>query len=474
MPLLPLIHAYKLELLRAYQWQAEPPFISLLPSISMVFDFGSGLKDVFRRLAGMAVVDKEAVDAIMRELQRTLLQADVDVLLVAELTSRVKKRVLAEQLPGMTLKETFIRVLYEEIVAFLGAEKGELQLKNQKILLIGLFGSGKTTTSGKIARWFKSRGLRPALVACDTHRAAAQEQLRQLGKMLDVPVYDDGKKPQDIAKNALKKAKEDVIIFDSAGRDALDNELAKELKELRDIIQPDEVLLVIPADIGQAARRQAEEFRRLAGITGMIITKLDGTAKGGGALSAAAASGAAVKFIGVGEKAGDFESYDPKRFVGRLIGYGDLEGLIQKAKEAGVAVSEDEAEKLLSGKFTLQDFYEQIEQMQKMGSLSSVMNMIPGLSGARLPAGFADVQESKMKKWKFSIQSMTPWEKENPDEIKAGRISRIAKGAGVNESVVRELLSHYKQSKKVMKMARGGRGLKRGPLAQFARQLGIG
>ena len=438
----------------------------------MVFDFGTGLKDVFRRLAGMAVVDKEAVEASMRELQRTLLQADVDVLLVSELTGRVKKRVLAEQTAGMTLKEIFITVLYEEIVAFLGKEKGELELKKQNILLIGLFGSGKTTTAGKIARWFKARGLRPALVACDTHRAAAQEQLRQLGRQLDVPVYDEGKKPKDIANNALKKSKEDVIIFDSAGRDALDNELAKELRELREVIQPDEVLLVIPADIGQVARKQAEEFRQLAGITGIIITKFDGTAKGGGALSAAAASGARVKFIGLGEKAEDFESYDPQRFVSRLIGYGDLEGLIQKAKEAGV--SDVDAEKLLSGKFTLQDFYEQIEQMQKMGSLSSVMNMIPGLSGAKLPSGFADVQEGKMKKWKFAIQSMTPWEKENPDEIKASRISRIAKGAGANEAVVRELLSHYKQSKKVMKMAKGGRGLKRGPLAQFARQLGIG
>ena len=436
----------------------------------MVLDkFGDTLKSAFRKIAGLSVVDKEAVEAIVRDLQRGLLQADVDVELVAELSGNIKKKVLSEKPPaGFTLKEYFIKILYDEIVNFLGSEKGEIELKPQRILLIGLFGSGKTTTAGKIAKWFKTRGLHPALVACDTHRAAAQEQLRQIGKSLEVPVYSDGKKPADIARNAMQKA-EDILIFDSAGRDALDKELAEELKELSKIINPSEVLLVIPADIGQVARKQSEEFNKLVGITGIIITKLDGTAKGGGAIAAAAVSGAKVKFIGVGEKVGDFESYDPKRFVSRLIGYGDIQSLLEKAKEAGIEPSK----KILEGELTLDDFLEQIKSVQKMGSLSKLIEMVPGASGMKIPKDMLEVQEDKMKKWKHIIDSMTKKERANPDIIKASRINRIAQGAGVTESEVRYLLKYYNQTKKVMKMAKGGKGLKRGPLAQIAKQFGL-
>ena len=435
-------------------------------------DFGSSLKNVFRKIAGLGIVDKEAVEAIIKELQRTLLQGDVDVALVSELSSKIKKRVLEAKLPaGLTLKEYFIKSLYEEIVEFLGREKGEVALKKQRILLIGLFGSGKTTTAGKIAKWFKVRGLKPGLVACDTHRAAAKEQIKQIGKRVEVPVYYSGKKPEDIAKEALKKSKEDVLIFDSAGRDALDSKLAKELKDLSKVIKPDEVLLVIPADIGQAARKQSEEFNKLVGITGIVVTKLDGTARGGGALAAAAVSGAGVKFIGIGEKVGDLEVYDPTRFVSRLIGYGDIQGLLEKAKEVGI--SKETADKIMEGKFTLNEFYEQIKSMQKMGSLSKIMDMIPGAGGMKIPKGMLDVQEDKMKKWKFAIDSMTKEERENPEIIKASRIKRIAKGAGLSESDVRDMLKYYKQTKKVMKMAKGGKGLKRGPLAAIAKQFGM-
>jgi signal recognition particle subunit SRP54 len=228
---------------------------------------------------------------------------------------------------------------------------------------------------------------------------------------------------------------------------------------------------VVPADIGQAAKGQAEEFNRLVGITGIVVTKLDGTARGGGALAAAAVSGAKVKFIGVGEKAGDLEAYDPQRFVSRLIGYGDIQGLLEKAREAG---AEKAARKIMEGEFTLDAFYEQIKSMQGMGSLSKVLEMIPGIGRVRLPKGFLDVQEEKMKRWKFIIDSMTPEERRKPEIIKTGRISRIARGSGTSESEVRELLKYHKQAKKVMKLAKGGKGLKRGPLAQLARQLGMG
>jgi signal recognition particle subunit SRP54 len=435
--------------------------------------FGDSLKDAFRKIAGLAVVDRAAVEEIVRDLQRGLLQADVDVDLVVELTRGVKKHVLEEKIPtGFTLKEWFIKTLYDEIVRFLGSEKAELGLKKQRILLIGLFASGKTTTAGKLAKWFKVRGLNVGLVACDTHRAAAQEQLRQLGEKQGIPVYADGKKPEDIAKNALKKAREDVLVFDTAGRDALDKELARELREMGKIVKPDEVLLVIPADIGQVARTQAQEFNKLVGITGIIVTKLDGTAKGGGALAAASVSGAKVKFIGVGEKLGDLEPYDPKRFLSRLIGYGDLQGLMEKARE--LEIDKDSAQRIIEGRFTMADFYDQIKNMEKMGSLTKVAEMIPGLGAMKIPKGLLDVQEGKMKKWKHLISSMTSYERDNPDEIRSDRIKRIARGAGLAESELHELLKYYKQTKKIMKMVKGGKGLKRGPLARMAKQFGLG
>jgi signal recognition particle subunit SRP54 len=438
----------------------------------MLDKFGDSLKKTFRKVTGLGVVDREAVELVVRELQRALLQSDVDVELVAELSDKIKNKVIgARPPPGLTLKEYFVKTLYDEVVEFLGREKGELPLRPQRILLIGLFGSGKTTASGKLAKWFGTRGLKTGLVACDTHRAAAKEQLIQTGKKAGVGVYHDGRKPEDIAKNALKKAKEEVLIFDSAGRDALDRRLAKELRSMGKIISPDEVLLVIPADLGQAARKQAEEFNRLVGITGIIVTKLDGTAKGGGALAAANVSGAAVKFISTGETLGDFQAYDPKRFVGKIIGYGDLQGLLEKAKEIGI--DQDSAKKIMEGEFTMNEFFEQIKSMQKMGSLSKVMDMIPGVSGVKLPAGFLDVQEGKMKKWGHVIQSMTPEERRDPDTIKHSRVKRIARGSGVPEGDVRDLLKQYKQVKKIMKMAKGGKGLKRGPLARFAKQFGM-
>ncbi len=437
-------------------------------------DFGKSLKQTFRKIAGLSVVDRKAVETIVKDLQRVLLQADVDVEMVAELSEKIKKKILGAKPPaGLTLKEYFVKMLYDEMVGFLGARKGEVALKPQKVMLIGLFGSGKTTSAGKIGKWFKTRGVNPALVACDTHRAAAQAQLKQVGRKVGVNVYVKGRKPEDIAKNALRDAKEEVLIFDSAGRDALDKELARELKNLGKVIKPDEVLLVIPADIGQTARKQAEEFNKLVGITGIVVTKLDGTARGGGALAAASVSGATVKFIGTGEKPEDMESYDPKRFVSRMIGYGDLQGLLEKAKSAGIEPDEDKAKRLLEGKFTMVDFQEQIGSMQKMGSLSKVMDMIPGVSGMKIPKGLLDVQEDKMKKWKYIIDSMTPKERETPEIIKAGRVKRIARGSGTSESAVRELLKYYKQMQKVMKLTKGGKGFRRGPLAKLAKHFGL-
>ena len=443
----------------------------------MVLDtFGSSLKKLFNKITGYSIVDKEKVESIIIELQRVLIHADVDVGLVAELTDRIKKSVLKKKLPtGLSLKECLVKSLYDEFVWFLGEEPAHVELKGQRILLIGLFGSGKTTTAGKIAKWLQTRGLGVGMVACDTHRPAAQDQLSQIGKKIKAPVYKDGKDPSDIAKKAMKKSKEAVLIFDSAGRDALDKELAKELKDLGKVIKPDEVWLVIPAELGQDAGKQASEFSKLVGITGIAVTKMDGTAKGGAALAACRAAGASVKFIGKGENPSDIELYDPKRFIGRLIGYGDLEGLMEKAQEVGM--DEDSAKRIMAGKFTMKDFQEQLKAMQGMGPLNKVMEMIPGASKGlmkKLPKDLMQVQEGKMKKWNHVIKSMTPAEREDPDMINASRVKRIAAGSGMKQNEVRELLKSFRQIKKVMKMAKGGKAFKRGPFAKLAKQLGMG
>jgi signal recognition particle subunit SRP54 len=438
-----------------------------------MFDsLGKNLSNLIRRIITGVTIDKKAVEEILENLKVTLLQADVDVKLTEELIAKIRKKCLEEKIPaGLTLREHVLKVIYEELVNLLGGKPSGL-IGKKRIMVVGLFGSGKTTSIGKIAKYFQKQGLRPALVALDYHRPAAVEQLVQLGKQINVPVYFDEKKnPYNCAKDALEKFKNyDAIIFDTAGRDALDKELAEELKKLGEIIKPDEVLLTIPADIGKVAGPQASEFNKLVGITGVIITKMDGTAKGGGALSSCSATGAKVKFIGIGEKIEDFEVYNPERFVSRLLGLGDLQTLLEKAKEA--EVKPEKIEKIVEGKFTLQDFYEQIQTMQKMGPLSKVMQMIPGL-GMQLPEELLEKQEEKLKSYKYIIDSMTKKERENPEIINASRISRISKGSGRPESEVRELLSQYEKMKKLLKTFGGKAGLERGNLKKLAKQFGF-
>jgi len=434
--------------------------------------FGKNIGDLVRKILTRTTVDADAVEDLVKGLQRILLQTDVDVKLVFGLSENIRKRCLKEKLPpGLTLREHVMKVVYEELVKLLGEEKAGLVGK-KKIMLLGLFGSGKTTTAGKLAKYFQKQGMKPAMICCDYHRPAAPEQLSQLGDKLRVPVHiSKEKNPYNALKEGLGQFKKyDTVIIDTAGRDALDKEVAGELKKMGKICQPDEVLLVIPADIGRIGGKQAQEFNKLVGITGVVITKMDGTAKGGGSLSACSATGAKVKFIGTGEKLENLEVYDPVRFVSRLLGMGDLQALLEKAKEA--EFKEEDVEKILSGKFTLQDFYEQIGGMQKMGSLSSVMDMIPGV-GHAIPEDMLVVQEEKMKKYKYIIDSMTPEEKKNPDLIHSSRIKRIAKGSGTNQKDVRDLIKQYKQTKKLMKKMGGVKGMKRGALKQIAKKFGL-
>ncbi len=438
----------------------------------MVLDkLGESLSSALRKLAGKGFIDKGVVEEFIRDLQRALLQADVDVKLVFSLSNRIRDKALKEKpQAGMTPKEHMIKTVYDELVAFLGKEQGSVKLDKQRILLVGLFGSGKTTTAAKLAKFFLRKGLKPALVGCDTFRPAAQEQIMQLGNQIGVLSYAKGSDPSQTAEEAIKKfADKDVTIFDSAGRNALDSGLAEELRRLKDTIKPDEIFLVIPADIGQAAGRQSEEFSKLVGITGVIVTKMDGTAKGGAALSSCAVVNAPIKFIGAGENVDALEPYDPKRFVSRLIGYGDLQTLIEKAEEIKSPELMKSAENMASGKYSLLDFYEQIESIRKMGPLKQVMQMIPGM---RLPDNILDVQEGHMAKWKVAMDSMTMAEKQDPSLLDQSRIKRIASGSGLREDDVKELLKHYQNTKKMMKMV-GGKNLKRGGFAQLSKQFGL-
>lgn len=429
----------------------------------MLEKLGESLKGTFERITRAVFVDEKLINELVKDIQRALLQSDVNVKLVFELTKRIKEKALNEKLPpGLSKKEHLIKIVYDELVKFLGEKESRIEIKKKpyKIMLVGLFGNGKTTTAGKLAKYFMKRGYKAALVCLDVWRPAAYEQLLQVGKNINVPVFGDPKEKN--ALNILKKfekelKKYDILIYDTAGRDALSKDLIEELNKIGKALDADERLLVIGADVGQAAEKQATAFHEACNVNGVIITKMDGTAKGGGALAACAVTGAKVKFIGVGEKVDDFEHFDPKRFISRLIGMGDIETLLEKAKEA---IPEKKAEelgkKLLRGEFNMIDLYEQLQAMSKMGPLSKVIEMIPGFSQIKLPKEALQVQEDKLKKWRFIMDSCTKEELENPEIITGTRIERIAKGSGVPASEVRELLKQYKMAKKMAKMMKGG------------------
>jgi signal recognition particle subunit SRP54 len=426
---------------------------------------GDSLKNTLSKIAKSLFVDEKLISELVKDIQRALLQSDVNVKLVFDLTSRIKERALKEESPkGLTKKEQIVNIVYDELVNFLGKESQKIEITKKpfRIMMVGLFGSGKTTTSGKLAKYYTKRGYKVALVGLDVHRPAAMDQLDQVAKQVNVPSFTD-KKSKDPVKiwNSFKDQLKgfDITIIDTSGRDALSADLIEEIEEVNRTIQPDENLLVISADIGQAAQKQAEQFHKSCGITGVVVSKMDGTAKGGGALTACAVSGAPIKFIGVGEKADDLEHFSPQGFVGRLLGMGDLEALLEKAREV---IKEEDAEDLgkrfLKGEFNLIDLYEQMEAMSKMGSLSKIVEMIPGFGQLKLPKEMLEVQQGKLEKWKIVMSSMTQAELEDPEVLDQSRMDRIAKGSGMGTSEIRELVKQYRQSKKMVKMFKGSKG----------------
>ena len=428
----------------------------------MVLDkLSDSLKNALKKLTS-GKVDKEAVAELCSEIKKSLISADVSIELARNIAKNIEKRALKEKVAGgLTAREHTVNIVYEELTNLLGKEFEEIptEIKPTKIMLVGLFGSGKTTTAGKLAKLYKKRGKKIALVQTDTWRPAAYAQLKQLADVLKVDFYGDAKERNPVKiYRAVKKdlEKYELVIIDTAGRDALNDELTKEIESIDKTVQAQTKLLVLSGDIGQAAQKTAESFHKAVGVTGVIVTKLDGTAKGGGALSAAAATKAKVNFIGVGEKLDAFEEFKPKNFVSRILGMGDLETLLEKASEAiDQETAEKAAKNIMKGELSFTDLYNQMEALKKMGPLGQITNMIPGMGKMNIPKDKLKEQEENMKIWKYLMDSMTLEEKDNPSLMNESRIQRIVKGSGRDETEMRELIKQYKQMKKMMKAFSG-------------------
>ncbi|MCD6242362.1 signal recognition particle protein [Candidatus Bathyarchaeota archaeon] len=421
---------------------------------------GSSIYQALKKVFRVAVVDEATVKELVRDIQRALLQADVNVKLVLEISKRIEERALKEKLPpGISRKEHIIKVVYDELTRFLGEKPASLKItpgKRRIIMLVGIQGSGKTTAAAKLARYLQKRGVKTALICADTYRPGAYAQLQQLANKINVPLYGNPKEknPVKIAREGLKQFKDyEIVIIDTAGRHKEEKSLIEEMKKLDKAIKPDEIMLVIDGTIGQQAAVQAKAFHEATPIGSVMVTKLDGSARGGGALSAVAAIGAPIKFIGTGEKIEDIEPFIPSRFVGRLLGMGDLETLLEKVHEAEIKVPKKKAKAILSGKFTLTDMYEQFEAMQSMGPFKKILSMFPGFS-YDIPEEMLNTAEDKLKKWRVIIQSMTPKERENPKILNSSRIRRVARGSGTSEKDVKELLKQYAMMKKMLKSLR--------------------
>jgi signal recognition particle subunit SRP54 len=444
-------------------------------------DLGSSLRDTLSKLQGKSRLDEEDVDEVVKEIQRSLLQADVEVALVTDLSESIRERSLEEDPPaGTSARDHVLRIVYEEMVGLVG-DSTEIPLEPQTILLAGLQGSGKTTTAAKMAWWFSKKGLRPAVIQTDTFRPGAYDQAKQMADRAEVEFYGDpdAEDPVQIAREGLEAtADADVRIVDTAGRHALEDDLIAEIRAIDDAVEPDRSLLVIDAAIGQGAKAQAREFEDAIGVDGVAITKLDGTAKGGGALTAVNETDSSIAFLGTGETVQDIERFEPSGFISRLLGMGDLEQLaerVERAMEETVEEEEDwDPEEMLQGEFTLRDMRKQMNAMDRMGPLDQVMDMIPGMGGGlmdQLPDDAMDVTQDRMQRFEFVMDSMTEMELENPRAIGASQVRRIARGSGTDEETVRELLEQHRMMARTLKQFQG---MGQGDMERLMKQMGGG
>ncbi|MBX8631391.1 MAG: signal recognition particle protein Srp54 [Candidatus Thermoplasmatota archaeon] len=440
----------------------------------MVLDaLGESLRSVIKRITGSANIDEKFLKEIVRDIQRALLQADVNVNLVMSLTKKLEQRALNEKVPaGGSLREHVIKIIYEELASILG-ESRQLPKEKQTIMLVGLYGQGKTTTAGKLARFLSKRGLSVGLIAADVHRPAAYDQLEQIGKEIKVPVFGirEERDPLRIVSDGMKQFSAlDVKIIDTSGRHSLEPDLIDEIKRIEGLAKPEQRILVLDASVGQQAGSQAKAFHEAVNVNGVILTKLDGSAKGGGALSAVGHTGAPIIFIGTGEHLEDLETFDTERFISRLLGMGDLHALLEKMKEnIDEGRAEETARKIMSGHFTLREMYEQMEMMADVGPLKKIMSMLPGMPGMRTDIDPEELQ-ARLHRFRVIMDSMTDDEMENPKIIKSSRIMRIARGAGTEQKNVRELLKQYNLSRRAVKGFLGNRKLRRQLMKQMREQ----
>ena len=426
--------------------------------------FSNGFKNIISKI-NTSKIDRELIELIIKEIQKTLISTDVNIRLVLELTKKIRERAIKETLEGLDKKDHLISIIYDELTLFLG-DSSEFELKEgqNRLLLVGLYGQGKTTTTAKLSKYFKERGKKVCVVSLDTWRPAAAEQLKQLSLEIEVDCFIDKncKTPIEIYnKFENELSKYDLVIYDSAGRDSLNSELVKEIEDINLFVKPTDIFLVIGADIGQNAKKQAELFKEKLNITGLIITKLDGTGKAGGALTACNIVKAPVRFIGVGEKIEDFEKFNSKKFVSQLLGMGDIETLLEKVKIATQNTFDEKKlkQRMEAGLFDLNDLYNQTKAMGKMGGITKMIGLIPGLSGMNIPKDKLKEQENKTKKWKFMLDSMTKVEKREPEILNPSRIERITKGSGTQNMELREMLKQHKMMKKMMGSFKGGAGM---------------
>jgi signal recognition particle subunit SRP54 len=419
---------------------------------------------VFTRLRGKGRLSESDVDEALREVRLALLEADVNLNVTKALLARIRDRAVGEEVHGsLTPGQQVIKIVNEELIGTLGAEAVELSRPKApplRILMVGLQGSGKTTSAAKLAHRLKENGKRPMLVAADLQRPAAIDQLEQLGQRIGVPVFVDRRsKPAKLAKAALKEATKtgaDVLIVDTAGRLQIDADLMGELAGVKKAVDPDEILLVVDAMTGQEAVNVATGFLEKVDLSGVVLSKLDGDARGGAAISVREVTGCPIKFAGVGEGVGDFEVFHPDRMAGRILGMGDVMTLVEKAERTwDEQAAEAAAQKMRTATFDLNDFLEQFQQIKKMGSLTDLIGMIPGAASG---LGNVEVDDRDMARVEAIIRSMTPEERQNPRIIKGGRRRRIAAGSGTNAQAVNRLLKQFGETQKMMQDLASGTG----------------
>ena len=428
----------------------------------MLDNLKTNLRAAIKKLVNSSGIDEELIKELSKDVQRALLQSDVNVRLVLEITKKLEERSLNENPPpGLSRKDHIVKILYDELAKLLGNET-EFSFKPgtmNKVLMLGIQGSGKTTITSKLAKFLTKQGYKVGVIGADTFRPGALVQLKTMCEKANVEVYGEEKNkdsPQ-LVKNGLKHFENsnlDVVLIDTAGRHKEEKDLLNEMKEINKVADPDLVLLVIDGTIGQQCFNQADAFHKIVPVGGIIITKLDSSAKGGGAIAASAATGAQIMYIGTGERIDDLEQFSPTRFVGRLLGMGDVKAVLELAKRLESEADDVRLKRISSGKMNMEDFFYQLEQVTKVGSLRGFLDSMPGLSGM-VKDDQLDQMEGRVERWRYIIQSMTKQEKADPDLLNSSRIKRIARGSGWPEHEVKELMKNYKNSKSMMKASKG-------------------